>query len=301
MKYSTIQKYSEEHYYSKEECRADFNDSTLSILWNEIEAYRALFRHEIHVNKQTYYVTYNPYLYHKIIVLHQNLNELQHRGKEEIVWLSLSETERKILNHFYVIYNGDSQVNPLLIVNALKAFHLNLDQELLTILLTEKEDIFLKVFLCILFLNKKEAILVINIICSKISFSTILKAIDIDFLYQTLIKDKECFDLTYLFLVFLNQIHRNLSKMVLILEKQSLDKTIFMNREELHHLYPMLHHLQIDFYLSHKQSNHFYDIKDYQESSHVCYETARSSLEQFVALHFYQKLKVGNKFVYYIV
>ncbi|MEF9962446.1 MAG: hypothetical protein RR863_03965 [Erysipelotrichaceae bacterium] len=301
MKYSTIQKYSEEHYYSKNELKADFSDSTLSILWDEIEAYRALFIHEIHVFKLAYYVTYNPYLYQKIIVLHQNLNELQHRGKEEIVWLSLNETGRKILDHFYVLFNGNSQMKPLLILHALKEFHLNLDQELLVILLDEKEDIFLKVFLCILFLDKKEAILVINIICSRISFSTILKAMDIDFLYQQLIKDKDCLDLTYLFLAFLNQTHSNLSKMVLILEKQSFYQKILMNREELHHIYPMLHRLQIEFYLSHKQSNRFYDIKDYQESNQVCYETARYSLEQLVDLHFYQKLKVGNKFVYYIV
>lgn len=63
-------------------------------------------------------------------------------------------------------------------------------------------------------------------------------------------------------------------------------------------LYPKLNQDQCNFLLIHNQPNHYYDVKDYMETIHCSYETARTHLQGLVDERFYRKIKIGKRFVY---
>ena len=64
--------------------------------------------------------------------------------------------------------------------------------------------------------------------------------------------------------------------------------------------YPDISMQALQFFAAHRKTDHYYTIAQYMEVCDVCYETARKSMERFVAMQWYGKRKMGKKFVYYI-
>ncbi|MEF9920705.1 MAG: hypothetical protein RR741_06275 [Erysipelotrichaceae bacterium] len=302
MEYSLIQKYSEEHYYTKCELENDFSDSTLTIMWEEIEHYRTFFKHNIKIGYHHYYVTYNPYVSKKIFDLHQQYYKFQYYNKEVTKWLPCSNKEQQEIEQFKVLFNHckSREIN-LFFENTLHSLQIELDNELINFLVNKNEDIFLKVFLCILSLEKPITVITLNLICSELCHINILSLIDIDKLYSIIISPKGHNDLTYCFLAFLDDLYLKLCDKMLLYDFKILKGIESLNEEELHNIYPMLKKKQIEFFLIHHQVNHYYTIRDYMSATNVSYETARYSLEELVKIKWYQKLKVGKKFVYHIL
>lgn len=61
---------------------------------------------------------------------------------------------------------------------------------------------------------------------------------------------------------------------------------------------PRISKKQASFFVSHKDGNKYYSIKDFQDFNRSSYETSRYSLDNLVNEGFYEKKKVGKKFVY---
>ena len=62
--------------------------------------------------------------------------------------------------------------------------------------------------------------------------------------------------------------------------------------------YPALNSRQLRFYVDHRKAGCYYTIRQYKEACGVCYETARRAMEELTAMGWYQRCKVGKKFVY---
>ena len=76
-----------------------------------------------------------------------------------------------------------------------------------------------------------------------------------------------------------------------LLEKTITIKTLIRD-------YPEISNRQAEFYVSHKDKESSYTLKDFQKFIGSSYETSRYSMDNLVKLGFYDKIKVGKKYVY---
>lgn len=76
------------------------------------------------------------------------------------------------------------------------------------------------------------------------------------------------------------------------------EKDVDLIAENLLELYPSLKINQAKFYASHCTIGKYYSIAQYKKETGVAYETARTSMDNLVALGFYKKEQIKNKYVY---
>lgn len=76
------------------------------------------------------------------------------------------------------------------------------------------------------------------------------------------------------------------------------EKDVDLIAENLLELYPSLKVNQAKFYASHCTIGKYYSIAQYKKETGVAYETARTSMDNLVALGFYKKEQIKNKYVY---
>ena len=83
--YETIKQYSETQYVRKEALMTQFGNTEFEVIWNEIKTYRALFRHLILIEKGSYEITLNPYVYRQIL----EVNDLLYQQRQ--LWIKDSK------------------------------------------------------------------------------------------------------------------------------------------------------------------------------------------------------------------
>ena len=108
-------------------------------------------------------------------------------------------------------------------------------------------------------------------------------------------------DVTSNFLSLLEVLRLKFSDEMLSLNRKDSISLQKLDARELIERYPMLQKESITFYVAHRKLHHYYTLQDYMQNAGVCYETARYSMEKLVALKWYQKQKIGKKFVYFVM
>lgn len=108
-------------------------------------------------------------------------------------------------------------------------------------------------------------------------------------------------DVTSNFLSLLEVLRLKFSDEMLSLNRKDTLSLQKLDARELTERYPMLQKESIAFYVAHRKLHHYYTLQDYMQNAGVCYETARYSMEKLVALKWYQKQKIGKKFVYFVM
>ena len=115
-------------------------------------------------------------------------------------------------------------------------------------------------------------------------------------------------DLTFIYLVFL-KLFQNINNLAMKSTKDfmandaseytSLSKTeknVTANQILLK--YPTLSEKSAQFFATHREEGKYYTIKHFQQFVGCSYETARYSLDNLTNLKLYNKIKIGNKYVY---
>mgnify|MGYP006875948527 CR=1 FL=1 len=108
-------------------------------------------------------------------------------------------------------------------------------------------------------------------------------------------------DVTSNFLSLLSHLRLKFSDEMISLSSKKPNSPLTMDVAELCERYPMLQKESVSFYVKHRRLHHYYTLQEYMKACGVCYETARYSMEKLVDLHWYQKQKIGKKFVYFIM
>ncbi len=101
-------------------------------------------------------------------------------------------------------------------------------------------------------------------------------------------------------LVFMRTLRQRLNRSLSATRIRYSNKSAGKSKEELLALYPFLSEKQALFYCTHQQVLHNYTIKDYAKACECSLETARTALNQLCDLGWYQRYKIGKKFIYRI-
>lgn len=83
-------------------------------------------------------------------------------------------------------------------------------------------------------------------------------------------------------------------------EKQNQQPALYLKELRLMERYPTLKPYQASFFEQHREIGHYYTVEQFLLYCNTCYETARMGMEELVRLGWYQKEKVGKKYVYYV-
>ncbi len=115
-------------------------------------------------------------------------------------------------------------------------------------------------------------------------------------------------DITYLLNVFLDGAKKAISayeiKMEnLLLDYQMSDHKLSILENELAikdivNMNPLISYRQAKFFINHNQADTHYDLNHFRNFTKCSYETARYSMDNLVNHNFYEKQKIGKKFVY---
>lgn len=302
MSQKLVQKYSEENYDTKEAVSKDLDHYMIDTVWQEIQNYRSCFAHKLRFNTKSYYITYNPYTYQQIIQCHQKAMQLGRMNPNYQLPDFYTEETQPILKSMLIHGEVHHQLDPIYIkMNVLKELHIEIDQGLLSILFDEKEDLFLRIYLILHELSLYECQILFAILLSHSHQEYLFQIIDITHFHHIMMDIPKNEDLTYAFLNLLSKFNLIFSDLMLSYTSTQNRDLKLLGLKELQKRYPMLNDDQLRFYIKHQKLDHYYTIQDYMHFAHVCYETARYSLDKIVEQQWYQKQKVGKKFVYYVM
>lgn len=260
---------SEEDYVTKIQLKNIYQNTAAEMIYEEILAYRSLYKYPLHFCERHYYVTMNPTLIKKMVQIYEGDPLI---SKQENLFLKEGMTLSLWIDQY-------TQMNNIEIKDELIEF------------LVKEEPYILKIFV-LHFIDAQEDFLFHFLqFYQKEHWYSVLNSMQ-----KIVIENKETLDLTYEFRHFLNIMYLHLTTKMLPLTGRSFSEEF--SRDELLELFPQLNEKAISFYTSHSLSQHYYTILDYQEYCHVSYESARQAMQRFLYLKFYQRIKVGKKYVY---
>lgn len=306
--FETAKKYSEQAYYSKADVEKELDHYLVEPMWHEICQYRSLFQKEFPIHEKKTYIVYNRYVVDAIArtqecmirYMRNHWNEPLHDLdyfwlREEEVWIFQSFITQMETNQTYI--------HKHMFLHILEQMDLQKQVSMLSRkkLMDEQENLLHQLFLLSMEQDKRCAFILMYPIlrCHEaLSLGQILKMEEFCDLYDK--KSREL-DVTGSFLSFLAHIRLKLSNDMVLLNADAEKNVLQMQYQELIERYPMLQKEQIRFFIEHRTHHHYYTLQDYMKFHGVCYETARYSMEKLVELHWYQKQKMGKKFVYYIL
>ncbi len=101
-------------------------------------------------------------------------------------------------------------------------------------------------------------------------------------------------DLTSSFLSFLVSFYLKICEMMVLSNGDDIQLTY----NEIQFRYPQLNENQIHFYLTHNHSQQYYTIQNFKQYTNISYESARKQLDMLMQLKFYNRIKIGKKYVY---
>ncbi len=292
-------KTSEQKYYTKKELAKYLNISMIDQVWKDVEEYRSHFKVEDACLKRGTYIVLNGYVCKKMMML-----------MEKMLMLPDEDGDLHVLNDW--IKNSIKNENEIFLCeNFLKECYRK-EIEYLTC----KEHLFLFFFEekdCQMYLERNCPFMIrLTSLITRDDFSLtqkivltacVLKQVNCEKFIPYL--NQECFntectkeeDQTYNLLALIKVFNQILNHRLMVKKEIPLHKE---GMETLMYRYPMLSKAAVSFYTKHHQPGHYYTISQYIEENNVCYETGRQAMEQLVQYRFYQKTKVGKKFVYSI-
>lgn len=307
--FETAQKYSEITYYSKEAIAKELNYYMVEPVWNEVYKYREMFRINFPMQDKNSYLIRNPLVNDTMMRLQEELLIYLRNHQEEPLkamdtfWLA---NEEKSIFHCFLTqlqlgsYAHDTKQ---LFYHCIETFHLQerIQPHVFQSLLQHQHNILFQLFIISMEKDKKISfVLQYPIYCMHSSLA-LANLINIEEVYDIYDKNTKDLDVTPHFLSFLAYLRLKLSNRMVLLDGNVAIDIKTLACKELSERFPRLKKEQITFYCEHRSSNHYYTIADYMKEAHVCYETARYSLEQLVDEHWYQKQKMGKKFVYFVL
>lgn len=306
--FETARKYSEIMYYKKADLEKEMDYYLVDPLWHEIEQYRSLFRQEFPLSGKKTYLIRNP-LVNDTMAWTQEwmlawLMKHQDPGYSEIDVFWLKEEEKARFSRLLVKMRYDKEIKAGLLFQEIFTHFINdcrLELALRSYLEEETNNLLLKLFLLGMECDKRTAFLLFFPTiylhhCFPLSaFMTMEELMD-----RT---DRQITDLdvTSNFLSLLEVLRLKFSDEMLSLNRKDTLSLQKLDARELTERYPMLQKESIAFYVAHRKLHHYYTLQDYMQNAGVCYETARYSMEKLVALKWYQKQKIGKKFVYFVM
>lgn len=304
MREQTIRKYSEEHYFTKDEVSEDLGAFMIDPIWQEICSYREGFRYDLHIDKDGYYLTLNPYTHHKLMHVHQLMFRclLKHRYDNWVLPDVFAECDARVLESLLTQLELNTSIDMERIKQkVLDRTAIIIEPKLKSFLLDEDEDIFVRMYIAWLLLGKREGNIVAALLIAEQRCNTLFNILDFNECYSLVNSLPLQYDVTYGFLAFIDGIRLKFLQSVISYDSTRYDEAKSIDFDELVEQYPMLNREQIGFFVQHHKLNHYYTIQDYMKFCHVCYETARYSLDKIVDQKWYRKQKMGKKFVYYVM
>lgn len=306
--FETIQKYSEQAYYSKADLEKELDSYLVEPLWHEICQYRSYFQKEFCIHEKKTFLVYTPSVVDAMAKtqewIHRYVKQHLHEPLQELDCFWLKEEEVWIFQSFLTqLETASSYTHAFMMQHIIEQMHLEKQLSLASRkrLLDEQENLLHQLFLLSIEQDKRCAFILMYPIlkCHEaLCLGKIFKMEEFCDLYDK--KDVDM-DVTGRFLSFLAYIRLKISNDMVLLKADAQKNVTDMQYQELVECYPMLCKEQIRFFIEHRTHHHYYTLQDYMRFSDVCYETARYSMEKLVELHWYQKQKMGKKFVYYIM
>ncbi len=305
--YETARKYSELKYYSKKELSELMDYYVLEPVWKEIETYRSFFRYELPFHEKTYYLTRNPLVMNKILQVQELLYQyaIHHQeNKIEIQDQFLSANEKIVLQSYLL----QTKINVMMpereiYYRCVELFQLQYDGTLDIIenVCDHQLPFLIKLFLLVSTTPRKVSYILQFPLLMQNGCLPCANVLPLEECIDKMAGIEVNHDLTYRFLCFLDTIQLKLFHIVVLLKSGNQEALTTMHVKDLIERFPILRKEQIEFYVAHRECNHYYTIQNYMDFCGVCYETARYSLEHLVQEQWYKKQKVGKKFVYYVI
>ncbi len=306
--FETARKYSESTYYNKTDLEKEMDYYLVDPLWHEIEQYRSLFRQEFPLQGKKTYLIRNPLVNDTMAITQEWLLAwlMKHQESSDVdidlFWLK--EAERERFTRLLVKMRYDKEMNPRLLFQEVFDHFIvdrNLELALRSYLEEETNNLLLKLFRLGMECDKRTAFLLYFPTlylhhCFPLSAFVTMEEL-MDRLDHHIIN----MDVTSNFLTLLEVLRLKFSDEMLSLNRKDAISLQKLDARELMERYPMLQKESIAFYVAHRKLHHYYTLQDYMQNAGVCYETARYSMEKLVALKWYQKQKIGKKFVYFVL
>lgn len=294
--FELAKRYSEERYYRKEDIMEEMDSYLVEPVWEEITKYRSIFKIDYDIFDYRSYLIYNP----KMIQTLLKTQQLMTKGiLHNAIW-SEQKNLPETLQPLFVALSGRlsaTKDETSWFRNSILLLSIPIQEKFLHFLCDEEEVMLVKLFYLVICYKeeKKQELLVLFLM--KEGYLHFLELI----IECTELIEEDIHDMTPFFLKFLHNIWLKISSLMVLLKGSCEEDTKLMLFEELREKYPCYSDEQLHFYIEHRQIKRYYTIRQYMEYAHVCYETARYSMEQFVEQSWYQKQKLGKKFVYKVL
>lgn len=306
--FETARKYSETTYYNKADLEKEMDFYLVDPLWREIEQYRQLFRQEFALQGKKTYLIRNP-LVNDTMAQTQELMlawlmKHQESSQSEIDLFWLKEDEKERFTRLLVKMRYDKEIPPrYLFQEIFDHFIMDHNQELAlrAYLETETNNLLCKLFRLAMDCDKRTAFLLYFPTLYLHHSLPLSSYVTMEELMDRLDRQITNLDVTSNFLTLLEVLRLKFSDEMLSLNRKDTISLQKLDARELIERYPMLQKESIAFYVAHRKLHHYYTLQDYMQNAGVCYETARYSMEKLVALKWYQKQKIGKKFVYFVM
>jgi hypothetical protein len=163
--------------------------------------------------------------------------------------------------------------------------------------------------------NELTSILQIYTLLNKMGFKDVLGVLNfIEIIMKFESNFKEAFvnakadngDLTYIYKTIIDLLRHSIRETYNTLDQQVIvNKTNMLSKreqnltaQEILRKKPELSMKQALFYVNHSESGKSYTINDFKSFNDTSYETSRYSMDNLVKIGYYNKIKIGKKFVY---
>lgn len=305
--FETAKKYSETMYYRKTDLEQEMDHYLVEPLWHEISQYRSFFRQDFPIREKKTYFIRNPHVNDLMAqtqeLMLQWLLEHKEEHAKDVDGFWLKEEEQLRFSSFLIKMRYDKGMSAAQVIQeCFDKFSLEgiVPYEVRLYIQDTSNNLLCKLFLICMSCDKRSAFLLL--------YPTLY--LHHSLLLSNVFSMEECIDhidrkLTELdvtpdFLSFLSFMRLKVSDDMAVIHHDEAAIRL-MDEVTLIEQYPMLQKESIAFYVQHRKLHHYYTLQDYMSFAKVCYETARYSMEKLVELKWYQKQKIGKKFVYFIL
>lgn len=295
--FELAKRYSEHIYYQKQDIIREMDAHLVEPVWEEILKYRSIFKTDYTILTHRFYLVYNPLMIKSLMKTQQYMMQAVLHYKNEIPQRELLPTSLQTW-YFVLSTRMDTMKDAITwFTFASKQLSIPIQDDFLLFLCNDEEGTLIRLFFLMIVYqeDKKEELLTLFLM--KEGYLSFLDILLDSFVSLTVEKG----DVTYYFLAFLHNIWLKISNLMVLLKGNCEEDTKLMLFEELKEKYPCCRDEQLHFYIEHRRAKHYYTIRQYMDYCHVCYETARYSMEQLVRQNWHQKQKMGKKFVYKVL
>lgn len=294
--FELAKRYSEDRYYRKEDILEEMDAYLIEPVWEEICKYRSIFKIDYAILGHRYYLIYNP----RMIKTLMKTQQLMLKGMTHNERLSEQKDIPDSLQPLFVALSGrlyTAKDESSWFRYSISLLSIQVEESFVSFLCNDEEVMLVKLFYLLACYKKEKKQELLVLFLMKEGYLHFLEL----FRDDSVSVEEDIYDMTPCFLAFLHNIWLKISNLMVLLKGNCDEDTKQMQFEELKEKYPCCSDEQLHFYIDHRLPKRYYTIRQYMEYTHVCYETARYSMEQFVQQNWYQKQKLGKKFVYKVL